>query len=186
MNSSAKHLSQLVDDIIDISRIEAKQLRIVPENLKLNELMNEMFQFFKTNLISKNKGDIELQLDNSQFIDNCVVMVDAVRLRQVLINLLGNAVKFTDRGYIRFGYRLSSPDILEFVVEDTGIGLPANQQEVIFERFRQSEGSTRKYGGSGLGLTISRNLVQLMGGDMWVKSTEGAGSEFYFTVPYSR
>ena len=186
MHSSAKHLSQLIDDIVDISRIEAKQMRIVPENLHLNEMMNDMYHFFKTNLLSKNKVDITLQLDNSQLIDNCVVSVDVVRLRQILINLLGNAIKFTEKGFIRFGYRLLNSDFLEFVVEDTGIGIAPSQQELIFERFRQTEGSARKYGGSGLGLTISRNLTQLMGGEMWVESIEGAGSKFYFTIPYKQ
>ena len=184
MSSSAKHLSKLIDDIIDISRIEAKLMKIVPVRIQLNELMNEMYQLFKANLVSKNKENIELLLDESQFIDNCSLMVDDVRLRQILINLLGNAVKFTEIGYIRFGYRLSSPDFLEFVVADTGIGLPACQKEVIFERFQQSKGNTKQHGGSGLGLAISRNLVELMGGDLWVNSTEGRGSEFYFTIPY--
>ena len=185
MNTSAKHLSQLIDDIIDISRIEAKQMKIVPVSLKINELMNEMYQFFKSNLLAKNKEHIALLLDDSNFIDNCVIMVDAVRLRQILINLIGNAIKFTDKGYIRFGYQLSSNDFLEFFVEDTGVGLPECQQDIIFERFRQNEKNMRNHGGgSGLGLPISRNLVQLMGGDIWVKSTEGTGSEFYFTIPY--
>ena len=185
MNSSAKHLSQLIDDIIDISRIEAGQMKIAPASLQLNELMNEMYQLFKLKIISQNKNEIEFKLDESQIIDNCVAMIDVVRLRQILINLLGNAVKFTDSGHIRFGYHLATPDMLEFVVEDTGIGLPENQQETIFERFQQCENNnTRKYGGSGLGLTISKNLAQLMGGDMWVKSIEGTGSKFYFTIPY--
>ena len=184
MNSSAKHLSQLIDDIIDISRIEAKLMRIVPVSMRLNELMHEMHQFFHSVLLSKDKSHISLILDDSQFIDDCVVMTDSFRLRQVLINLLGNAAKFTDKGFIRFSYRRSSPEFLEFVVEDSGVGLPANQQSVIFERFKQSEGSASHHGGSGLGLTISRNLVQLMGGDMWVNSTEGIGSKFYFTIPY--
>jgi signal transduction histidine kinase len=124
-------------------------------------------------------------LDKSGSIDNCFVYIDPMRLRQVLNNLIGNAVKFTEKGYIRFGYRQSAHDELEFVVEDTGIGLPAHQQESIFERFSQSDiGNNRKYGGTGLGLTISRSLVQMMGGSMWVKSTEGEGASFYFTITY--
>jgi len=112
-------------------------------------------------------------------------MVDPMRLRQVISNLIGNATKFTEKGYIRFGYRKSAPDQLEFVVEDTGIGLLPEQHDVIFKRFQQAELSTsRLYGGTGLGLNIASNLVQLMGGEMWVKSTRGVGSSFYFTISY--
>jgi signal transduction histidine kinase len=124
-------------------------------------------------------------LNQNGLINNCHILVDSVRLRQVLNNLIGNAIKFTEKGYICFGYRQSAPNHLEFVVEDTGIGLSSDQQEIIFERFRQAEtGHNRQYGGTGLGLTISRSLVQLMGGNMWVKSTEGEGSFFYFTIEY--
>jgi signal transduction histidine kinase len=111
--------------------------------------------------------------------------VDTVRLRQVFDNLINNAVKFTEKGYISFGYRQSSPDQLVFTVEDTGVGLSPHQHEIIFERFHQAEfNNNRLYGGTGLGLAISRSLVQLMGGDIWVESTEGVGSSFYFTIPY--
>jgi len=102
----------------------------------------------------------------------------------VLYNLLDNAIKFTEQGYIRFGYFLSA-DVLEFFVEDTGIGISASEVENIFQWFRQAElENNRRYGGTGLGLTISRNLVQLMGGTMRVESTEGVGSSFFFTIPY--
>jgi len=185
MNISSSHLMNLIDDIIDMSRIEAQQLVMNPVPVHLNALLNELRIFFENYLKSINKGHVMMILNESGLIDNCVVSIDPKRLRQVLNNLIGNAVKFTEKGHIRFGYRQSSPDLLEFVVEDTGIGLPENQQEIVFERFRQSEiGNSRQYGGAGLGLTISRSLVQMMGGTMWVKSTEGDGSSFYFTVPY--
>ena len=185
INSSSTHLVNLIDDIIDISKIEAQQMTICPVPVRLNEMMNELLIFFRTYLRSINKGNVVMLLNASGFIDRCVAKVDPLRLRQTLNNLIGNAIKFTEDGYIRFGYRQSSPDQLEFVVEDTGIGLPFDQQEIIFERFRQSQfGYNRQYGGTGLGLSISRSLVQMMGGSMWVKSTEGEGSSFYFTIPY--
>jgi signal transduction histidine kinase len=147
--------------------------------------MKELHIIFDNYLLARNKENVMLVLDDSGFIDNCVALVDPTRLRQVINNLIGNAVKFTEKGYIRFGYRQSAPDKLEFVVEDTGIGLAHDQQEVIFERFRQAELANRHlYGGTGLGLNISRSLVQMMGGDIRVESAEGAGSSFYFTVPY--
>ena len=185
INNSSLHLMKLIDDIIDISKIEAKQMTINPAPVQLNELMYELHIFFEIFLHSNNKGHIELIIDDSKFINPSLICVDPVRLRQVLINLIGNAVKFTEEGHIRFGYRQSSPDQLEFAVEDTGIGIPADQKGVIFERFRQVQtGNNRQYGGTGLGLAISRNIVQLSGGKLWVESVEGNGSTFYFTISY--
>jgi len=174
---------QLIDDIIDIAKIEAKQMNIFPVSINVNQLMTELQIVFETILQTKNKSHIALILDDSGFIDNCVTIVDPMRLRQVLNNLIGNAIKYTEKGYIRFGYRQPEPDKLEFMVEDTGIGLPAGQHKIIFERFRQAE-TSKFYGGTGLGLNIALNLVQMMGGDIWVESTEGAGSLFYFTISY--
>jgi PAS domain S-box-containing protein len=185
VNNSSMQLAQIIDDIIDVSKIEANQMNINPAPVNLNDLMNELRMFFETYLQSKNKEHVELILDDSGFIDNCIVYMDSMRLRQILTNLIGNAVKFTEKGYIRFGYRKSAPDFLEFVVEDSGIGLRDDQQEVIFERFRQAEIENRNhYGGTGLGLTISKSLVEMKGGRMWVESSEGKGASFYFTISY--
>ena len=187
IKSNSIQLQRIIDDIIDVSKIEAKLMTIMPIPIDLNKLMNEMFLFFKSYLLSYKKENIELILDTHGFIDDSLIYADALRLQQVLNNLISNAVKFTEKGYIRFGYRKSEPDMLEFVVEDSGIGIPADQLEVIFERFRQAEFNkllSRQYGGSGLGLTISRSLVQLKGGELWVQSTEGIGSTFYFNISY--
>ena len=186
INNSSSQLTRIIDDIIDVSKIEAKQMTITPFPVDINKLMNELRAFFKTYLQSHNKERVSLILDDSGFIDRCVIFADAFRLRQVLNNLISNAVKFTEKGFIRFGYRKSESGVLEFVVEDSGIGLRPDQKEIIFERFRQAElGDNRRlYGGTGLGLTISRSLVQLEGGKMWVESTEGVGSTFYFTISY--
>ena len=186
INNSSKQLVRIIDDIIDVSKIEAKQMTFTPFPVHLNELMNELLVFFKTSLHSQNKERVSLILDDSGFIDHCIIFTDAFRLRQILNNLISNAVKFTEKGFIRFGYRKSEHGLLEFFVEDTGIGLRSDQKEVIFERFRQAElGDARRfYSGTGLGLTISRSLVQMGGGKMWVESTEGNGSIFYFTFAY--
>ncbi len=185
INNSSKQLVKLIDDIIDIAKIEAKQLSIRPIPFRINGLMYELQVFFETYLKANNKDRVAMILDDSEFIVPCVTFVDPIRLRQILSNLIGNAIKFTDKGYIRFGYRQQTPGLLEFVVEDTGIGLAPDQLEVIFERFRQVEsGNNRNYGGTGLGLAISRSLVQVMGGEMTVKSTQGMGSSFYFTISY--
>ena len=185
VNNSSMQLAQIIDDIIDVSKIEANQMNINPVPVNLNDLMNELRMFFETYLQSKNKEHVELILDDSGFMNNCIVYMDSTRLRQILTNLIGNAVKFTEKGYIRFGYRKSAPDFLEFVVEDSGIGLRDDQQDIIFERFRQAEiHNHNQYGGTGLGLTISKSLVEMKGGKMWVESSEGKGSTFYFTISY--
>jgi len=186
MDTSAQHLLRLINDILDISRIEANQMNITPQNVQINDLMREVHQMFASILVANDNQKVELILDNEQFIKDCVVFTDGFRLRQVLINLVGNALKFTEKGYISLSYRPCCEGYLEFLVKDTGIGIPDYLLNSIFSRFRQAEaGNTRQYGGSGLGLAISKNLVQLMGGDMWVNSTEGVGSEFYFSLPYT-
>ena len=183
-NSSAQ-LVRIIDDIIDIAKIEAQQLDIRPMTFHLNEFMLELHTFFETYLKTNKKDRIALILDDSQFVDQCNILSDPTRLRQVITNLLGNATKFTEKGFISFGYRPAPCGKLEFWIEDTGIGLPPNQLEVIFERFRQVELTHhRKYGGTGLGLTISRSLVQMMGGTIGVESVEGEGSMFKFTISY--
>ena len=185
VNNSSTQLVKLIDDIIDVAKIEAKQMNIRPVSFHLNEFMQELQVFFDTYLQANHKDKIALILDDSGFIDPCVIFVDPMRLRQVLSNLIGNAIKFTEKGFIGFGYRLLPPDKLEFWVEDSGIGLAADQLEVIFERFRQAElTNSRRYGGTGLGLTISRSLVQMMGGDISVESVEEEGSTFRFTTSY--
>ena len=185
ININSSKLLKLIDYIIDLARIESAQMNFTPAPLDLNKFLYELKSFYESFLISNHRKHIHLMLDDSCFIDSCVINVDATRLRHVLDNLIENAIKFTEKGYICFGYRLLSPDMLKFTVEDTGIGMSQKQVDVIFENFRQADlNTTRIYGGTGLGLSLSRGLVRLMGGDMWVDSTEGDGSSFYFTIPY--
>ncbi len=184
VNNSSKQLTKLIDDIIDEAKIEADQLKIYSVPTHINDLMNETQTFFETYLHNIGKDRVTLLLDDSGFIEPCVILIDPMRLRQVLNNLIGNAIKFTEKGYIRFGYRQLATGMLEFMVEDTGIGIAHDQLEVIFERFRQVDSNNNHYGGTGLGLCISRNLVRMMGGDMQVVSTKGSGSTFYFTIAY--
>ena len=186
INSSSEQLVKIIDDIMDISMIEANQMTVTPVPVQLNQLMDELVVFFRTYLEASQKEHIEFILDESSFIDQCLINVDTVRLRQIFNNLMSNAIKFTDKGYIRFGYHLLEKNMLEFFIEDTGIGIPENQMELIFERFHQVNlGNSRFYGGLGLGLSIARSLTQLMGGDISVKSTEGVGSTFSFTIAYN-
>jgi len=185
IKNNTNQLLKILDDIVDISKLEAGQLDILPTTVKINELMSELQIFFDKRLHEYKKDKtISLMFDNSGCLDNCVINVDEKRLQQVISNLLWNAIKFTENGFIIFGYKLNETDMLEFSVHDTGIGMTQEQVNIIFERFRQVDSqSTREYGGIGLGLSISYSLVKLMGGDMWVKSTLGESTSFFFTIP---
>ena len=184
INTNSQHLLKMIDNIIDVSKIEVEQMELNPVPLHLNNMMGELKLLFESYIQSTNK-EVSLIFDDTNVIEPSVITVDAKRLRQVLDVLLDNAIKFTDQGYIRFGYREIPDGMLEFFVEDSGIGINQNLLDVIFESFRQVElSNSRRFGGVGLGLTISRGLVKLMGGSMWVKSTEGEGATFYFTIPY--
>jgi signal transduction histidine kinase len=185
INHNSAILQRLINDILDTAKLEAGLMAIIPEPVVIDNLMDEMYVIFKQQLQTMNKTDVVLENVHNDKDKGCAVFADPVRLRQIIHNLLNNAVKFTDKGSIRFGYNVYKPELIEFYVEDTGIGIPANQIEQIFERFRQAKsGSNRRFGGTGLGLTISRSLAQLMGGDMYVSSTEGEGSTFAFSIAY--
>ncbi len=185
IESSSQTLLKLIDDIIDVAKIEAGNIRVIPQKFDLNELMNELYTTFrkKTEL---NKGQVALLLSRP-FDREFMITADVLRLKQVLSNLLENAVKFTQKGNIEFGYLIREDQFLEFYVKDTGIGIPEDKQGVIFNRFRQVDDSyTREFGGTGLGLWISKSLVGLMGGEIRVVSKEGRGAAFYFTLPLGK
>ena len=185
IHSRTSHLLNIINDLVDVSRIEANQLTLNFQQFCLNDVLNELYRVYNNELKVKEKTHVQLNLNKSLDSRNSYIYSDPSRFRQIMGNLLNNAIKFTHEGSIEFGYELTPEGRLLFYVKDTGIGIPGNEQENIFERFRQSEGTTsRRYDGTGLGLTISRNLVELMGGKMWIDSTEGEGSVFYFTLPY--
>ena len=183
INTSGNHLLNLINDIIDISKIDAKRLNVIEKELALNKFLDDIYQFFHFQIVTfSNK--IEFLLKKAFADGEDRLFTDEVRLRQILINLLGNAVKFTNSGKIELGYALQNGNIL-FTVSDTGIGISEKELPLIFERFRQAdESSTRKYGGTGLGLAIAKACTELLGGEIWVKSKQGEGTTFSFTIPY--
>ena len=186
IRNNIQQLLQLIGDIIDISKLDSHQLSLHSAEFDLNSLLLELEIFFSEFILKWDKK-LELILDRSGFISPCIIKSDPLRVRQVLSNLIGNAVKFTEKGFIRFGYKLTGHDSqLYFFVEDTGIGIPEPQLEYVFERFRQvhDEQIQARYGGTGLGLAISKNLVEMMGGQIGANSDVGFGSSFYFTLPY--
>ena len=187
IQNNSKQLLTIISDIIDISKIESEQLKINNSQCNINALIKSLHtQFYlQKEELEKDFLSINYQLDlsdNMSFIET-----DEVRLNQILTNLLSNALKFTETGEISFGYSVSGKKHLLFYVKDTGIGIKEEKKKIIFERFRQSEESnTRDYGGTGLGLSISKGLVHLLGGSIGVSSIVGSGSNFYFTIPYSK
>ncbi|MDR3094080.1 MAG: tetratricopeptide repeat protein [Bacteroidales bacterium] len=184
IRSNVEQLLQLIGDIIDISKMDTQQLSLHPTSFDLNSMMKHLEVMFQ-DIVSRNENRIEIILDDHAFVTPCTIHTDPVRLRQVLINLVANAVKFTSKGYIRFGYSVEKNGTeLHLFVEDTGIGIPKNKQNLIFERFQQLNiDLPAKGGGAGLGLAISKNLVEMMNGHIWVESVVGSGSTFYFTLP---
>jgi CheY-like chemotaxis protein len=185
INSNGKMLINLIDDIIDFAKIESGQVNILQENISLNNLLRQVRSTFLAGRLNKEKSPVNLKVSNSFPDEKSYVSTDPTRLRQILTNLVGNALKFTHEGIVEFGYKLNDKRFLKFYVRDTGIGISPEKLELIFERFIQADSSpSRKYGGSGLGLAISKGLVELLGGKIWAESTLKKGSAFYFTIPY--
>ncbi|WP_372881054.1 ATP-binding protein [Psychromonas sp.] len=183
VHGAAKSLLEIINDVLDHSKIEAGKMELGKTGFSLFELLEEVISIIGVNAQKKGLG-LHYHVAHSVPV---YLRGDALRLRQVLINLAGNALKFTQQGAITIKVKLLEKDDgkiqLQFSVRDTGIGLSEQQQTKIFDTFTQAEPSTsRKYGGTGLGLSISKNIVNLMGGQIWVESDEGQGSTFFFTV----
>jgi PAS domain S-box-containing protein len=184
IHTSGEMLLNLIDDIIDIAKIEAGELKINKKEMNVDALFSELHNTFNTTKNKSGKSHINL-LVTKDAEQNLSFKTDPFRLRQVMINLIGNAIKFTDNGSVEFGYRLKNEKEIEFFVKDTGIGLTKEELGIVFERFKRTYDSEEKnIVGSGLGLAISKNLVELMGGEMWLDSKPGIGTTFYFTLPY--
>ena len=184
---SSKHLLSLINDILDFSKIEAGKLELEQKSFNLYNLMKQLYQVFVFQAQEKN---VELLMD-IEVEEHIHVLGDQVRLNQIMTNLIGNALKFTKNGHVRFACiklnEAANRLALQFEVEDTGIGIPENKLESIFEGFSQAGAdTTRKFGGTGLGLTISKKLVELQNGHIWVKSTLGEGSTFYVQLEFEK
>jgi two-component system sensor histidine kinase/response regulator len=175
---SADHLLALINDILDLSKIEAGRMEVYPVSFDVESLIEECFRTIEPLVKSEH-----LRLVNDCEADLPALFMDQYKLKQILINLLSNAVKFTEAGTVTLSAQCRAGE-LSIAIVDTGIGIPADKLEVIFEEFHQVDsGTTRKYGGTGLGLSISRRLARLLGGDITVQSTVGVGSTFTVTLP---
>lgn len=177
---SSNQLLNIVNEVLDISLIETGNIRVNQKKVHLNKLLEELNSFFKPLVNKEMSFSIHKGLSDEQ----SYILTDEVKIRQILTNLITNAIKFTDSGDITAGYHLKNNE-LEFFIEDTGIGIPENLQDEIFKRFHKVEvEKTRLYQGVGLGLSICKANVDLLNGKIWVKSESGKGSTFYFTIPY--
>ena len=185
LHHSAESLKGLLNDILDLSKVEAGKLELELISFELRECLPEWLQMIATPAYAKG---LDVICDMAKEVPS-VITGDPTRLRQIIVNLVGNAVKFTAQGSVTVsvGVDQAGPKpLLHFAVSDTGIGISPKQVEVIFDDFVQGDGSTnRKYGGTGLGLAITRRLVLLMGGRIWLESKEGKGSTFHFCIPLS-
>jgi signal transduction histidine kinase len=177
---NGSNLLVIINDIMDLSMLEARQVKIRKEQFVVKSLLGDLENEFST---KASKKGLKFVVNVPAALENKTIESDYYRLRQVFNNLIGNALKFTNQGYIEIGFSPIKQG-LEFYIKDTGIGIASEFHEDIFERFRQvDETRTRKYGGNGLGLSISKNLVEVLGGKIRVESELQKGSIFYFTIP---
>ena len=193
IEKSGARMLNIINEIIDISKIESGQMLISYSNTNINKQVDDLFSFFKPDANSKS---IEITYLKSLPGNNAIVQTDSEKLYAILSNLIKNAIKYTNSGSIEFGYTVIESEksvslkrkpasmLLEYYVKDTGIGISKDRQEAVFERFVQADIEDKMARqGAGLGLTISRAYVEMLGGKIWVESEPGKGTVFYFTSP---
>ena len=181
INEAGNRLLQIISDVVDVSKINSNQLLIELDTHNLNEIIDNVYLQFSIQIKSK-----EVHLEISKALDDtlCYIKTDKTRVFQVLSNLIENALKFTHKGFVHFGYTIED-NMIAFFVEDTGTGILEKDKESIFQRFNQgSHEYTKASKGNGLGLAIAKGLVELLGGSIWIEKTSLAGTKFVFTIPY--
>ncbi|NOZ35826.1 MAG: PAS domain S-box protein [Chlorobi bacterium] len=181
IKNSGKQLMRIIDDILEISKLETKQVKAVNKQICLNDLFIELFSIFD---IKAKENNIPLYLKKGLPDKESTIITDSSKLSKILSNLLENALKFTNTGFVEFGYRLKN-NFIEIFVKDTGIGIKPEKQKSIFERFSQEDkGVSEHLGGLGLGLSIAKENTELLGGTIFLESKKGKGSVFYINIPY--
>ncbi len=185
IRKSGNRMLNIISEIIDISKIESGQMQFQSTKFNVNDLINHTYGIQK---LEANSKGLELFCTCGLSDDDAQIVTDRDKLDSIISNLVKNAIKYTDKGKIEFGYQLKGQEndhVLEFFVKDTGIGIPMERQQAIFERFIQADiEDVQARQGAGLGLSISKSFVELMGGKIWLESTEDVGSSFFFTIPY--
>jgi PAS domain S-box-containing protein len=182
IEKSGARMLNIINDLINISKVESGQMEISIGETNINNQLEYLYTFFKTEVAKKG---LHLEVKNQLNSNDSIIKTDSEKIYAILTNLIKNAIKFTSSGTIEFGYYVKDK-FLEFYIKDTGLGIPDSKKEIVFERFRQVN-ETNTFGtneGSGLGLTISKAYVEMLGGKIWFESEEGVGSTFHFTIPY--
>ncbi|MEZ5198544.1 MAG: ATP-binding protein [Bacteroidales bacterium] len=190
INNKGNLLLNIINDIIDIAKVEAGEIEIHKSKCNIYELFDELYTTYRKSMELADKSHIVFRIKKPKTGYDIIIETDPARLKQILSNLIDNAIKFTDHGFIEAGYsfgEVNDDQIVVFYVKDSGIGISDENKQIIFNRFRQiDESHTRSSGGTGLGLAISKNLVALLGGDLKVDSIPGKGSTFSFSIPLDR
>jgi len=185
INKSSFHLLNLINDLVDISKIHANQMSVYNSTFHINDLLFELYEYFEGELQNSEKlNDVNLILSCNLPPDKDLITTDETRLRQILHNTIGNAIKFTKKGNIEISYKIINKELI-FSVKDEGIGISQDKIDKIFDRFSQEDSTiNREYGGTGLGLAISRACTELLGGKIWCESEKGKGTNMQFSIPY--
>jgi len=186
IKNSSNRLLQLINDIIDLSKLESKQLTLSNSECSLSDIFTNSIKSFRKSELLLKKPEIELELQFPAACNKIRCLTDGIRVQQVLDNLISNAIKYSDKGKVVTGCSIISEnnrDYIEFYVKDTGIGISEEMTNLVFERFRQVE-EGRFHEGAGLGLSISKGIIDILGGKIWFQSKINEGSTFYFTIPY--
>ncbi len=188
IQSRSDDLMHLINDLLDISRIESGNATVVKTVVSLNDILDEMEAVFRQKTEKNNITDIVITAEKKLPRRQAIIRTDGFILKQVFSNLIDNAIKFTETGSIRFGYNIPEEGMLSCYVTDTGIGISPENQKIIFEHFRQAvlQNPKKLYGGTGLGLSICKGSLALLGGKIWVESTPGEGSTFRFSFPFEQ
>lgn len=182
--TNGNYLLKLITDMLDLSRLEAGKLKLNKSQFSINRLIYDIQLFFLLDMKNRNKAHVQFKTSVGLADESDIITADELRIKQVIINLLGNSIKFTDSGSITVGYKLISENELEFFVKDTGMGMNEEAIQNIFKRFNQaSDTIANEFGGTGLGLSISKEFVEMHGGKIWVTSEIKKGTSFFFTLP---
>jgi len=181
--ASSNMLIKLIDDIIDISQLDSGNLKLTKKKFNISKLLTDIHSRFDKENLKEEQNDVELLLHNPFGNSIAYIESDEFRFNQIFSHLLSNAIKYTNKGFIEFGFDINQQEEPIFYVRDTGIGIPEDKTDTIFSHFIKIEDRTKLYRGTGIGLTITKKLVNLLGGKIWVESNIGIGSIFYFTLP---
>ncbi len=185
INQSGNNLLTIVDSMIDASLLEVNELKVNRERVNLNILVQQVYHYFNIDKHKLGKDHIAILLNKGIRSEDFIITTDHYRLTQVLSSLLSNALKFTAKGIIEFGYFIREDQKIQFFVKDSGKGILANKAGTIFNKFeKQDEDYGTTEGGVGLGLTLAKGIIHLLGGDIWVESNIFRGSTFNFTIEY--